>query len=306
MTVPPLVFAAEVVLVLALAALAAAYWLGLTGGVAHDLRERVRALWRPYLGGQLDTAQGLGLSPRGWLLLRLGAGLVGLVAGSLTGIVTVTVVGTLLGLFGLPWLLGGRSAARRLQMERALASLALSIRNLMEHSNLALDRALREAARSPSPELHHVLAPLTGDVQVADALTEVARRARSPLADLLVTAMLIARTHNPMALVRVTDEVVLPMMEAAVRVQEENHATVAQQRAAAIAIGVIMAILFAAVMRVPTMRDYYSTAGGQLILVAIMLMYLGLVWMLGRIAKPMPWVDWDVDSIRREAEALVG
>jgi hypothetical protein len=191
-------------------------------------------------------------------------------------------------------------------MERALSTLALSIRNLMQQSNLALDRALREAARSPSPELSWVLSPLAADVQVSEALVEVARRARSPLGDLLVTAMLVARAHNPLALVKVTDEVVLPLMEQAVEVQEENHATVAQQRTAALAIGVILGILFFSVMRVPSLYAYYSTAGGQLVLLLVMAMYLGLVWLLGRMARPLEWVEWDISAVRREAEALIG
>lgn len=303
---PPLAFAAEIFLVLALAPLAAALWLGQPGrALAESLRERAREAAAAHFERQLDTAQLLGIGGRGWLGLRVTAALGGLALGSLTGVFTLTVAGFLLGTFGLPWLLAGRAAARRLQLERSLASLALAIRNLMQHSNLALDRALREAARAPAPELAQVLAPLAGDLPVAEGLVELARRARSPLADLLASALLVARTHNPMALVRVTDEVLLPLMQAAVEVQEENHATVAQQRTAAVAVGLIMAALLLAVMRVPTMHEYYSTAAGQLVLVVVMLMYLGLVWILGRVARPLPWADWDIAAVRREAEALV-
>src|SRR5262245_64560397 len=55
-----------------------------------------------------------------------------------------------------------------------------------------LFRSLREAARGRA-ELRHVLAPLASDQPVADCLSEVARRARSPLADLVVSALLIDR-----------------------------------------------------------------------------------------------------------------
>jgi hypothetical protein len=304
--VPPLVFAAEIVLLLTVAAGAAAVWLGFTGDVVEALRRNVRARLRPQLGRQQDIALSLGLSLRAWIALRTVAGLTGFIAGSITGLWTITVAGTLLGVFGLPWLLAGRAAKRRLRMERALATLALAVRNLMQQSNLALDRALREAARSPAPELSSVLSPLAGDVQVSEALVEVARRARSPLGDLLVTAMLVARTHNPLALVKVTDEVLLPLMEQAVEVQEENHATVAQQRTAALAIGVIMGILFFAVIRVPSLYAYYATVAGQLVLLAVMGMYLGLVWLLGRMGRPIEWVEWDIAAVRREAEALIG
>jgi Flp pilus assembly protein TadB len=300
--VPPLVFAAEIVLVLAGSAAAAALFLG----VPKDRsRRRWRARAQQYADRQADLAQSVGLSPRTWVLLRVLCAAAGLAAGALTGIPTLLAGGAAVGLFGLPWLLAGRAAKRRLDMERALASLVIEVRDLMRQSNLALDRALREAARTPPLELRQVLAPLCGDAPVADALAEVANRARSPLADLVVTALLIARTHNPMALVRVVDEVLRPLLDVSVEVQEENHATVAQQRAAALVIGVIMAFLFIAVMRVDTMRAFYESAAGQVVLFAVFAMYLVLVWVIGQVARPLRWVAWDIDAVRRETEALI-
>jgi hypothetical protein len=300
--VPPLVFATEIVLVLALAAGAAAL---LVGVPLEPARRRGRELLLPFLERQRDLAQSLGLRLRSWLLLRLLCAGAGLAAGALTGVPTLTLGAAALGLFGLPWLLAGRAARRRLTMERALAGFVAEVRDLMRQSNLALDRALREAARGPAPELRHVLAPLAGDQPIAASLGEVARRARSPLADLVVTALLIARTRDPMALVRVVDEVLQPLLQVSVEVQEENHATVAQQRAAALAIGVIMALLLAAVMRVPSMQAFYLSPPGQLVLLAVFAMYLGLVWAIGQVARPLRWVAWDIDALRREAEALV-
>jgi hypothetical protein len=301
-SVPPLVFAAEIVLALALAAGAAALFLGVPVDAA---RRRWRELVRPFMERQRDLALSLGLPLRGWLMLRLLCAGAGLAAGTLTGVPTLTVGAAALGLFGLPWLLAGRAARRRLTMERALAGFVAEVRDLMRQSNLALDRALREAARGPAPELRHVLLPLAGDQPVAASLTEVASRARSPLVDLVVSALLIARTHDPMALVRVVDEVLRPVLQVSVEVQEENHATVAQQRAAALAIGVIMALLLAAVMRVPSMQAFYLSPQGQLVLLAVFGMYLALVWAIGQVARPLCWVAWDIDALRRETEALV-
>ena len=299
---PPLLFAAEVVLVLALAAAAAALWLG---APAQAQPRRWDELARPQLDRQRDLAQSLGLTLRSWLLLRALCAAGGLLAGLWTGVPTLTAGGAALGLFGLPWLLAGRAAKRRLDMERALAGLVVEVRDLMQQSNLALDRAIREAARAPVPELRPVLAPLAGDEPVSRGLVEFARRARSPLADMVVTALLIARTHNPMALVRVIDEVLQPLLQVSVEVQEENHATVSQQRAAALVIGVIMAALFAAVMRVPTMQAFYVSAPGQLVLLGVFGMYLGLVWVIGQVARPLRSTAWDIEAVRRETEALV-
>jgi hypothetical protein len=134
--IPPLVFVAEILLVLTLAAGAAAVWLGFSSDAVRSLRRAVRAFLRPRLRSQHDIALSLGLSLRAWVALRVVAGLTGLVASSITGLWTITVAGTLLAVFGLPWLLAGRAAKRRLRMERALATLALSVRNLMQQSNL--------------------------------------------------------------------------------------------------------------------------------------------------------------------------
>ncbi|MDQ6742393.1 MAG: hypothetical protein M3Z97_05720 [Candidatus Dormibacteraeota bacterium] len=298
----PLVFLVEILLVLALAGLAASVYLGAPG---PELGIRLRGIVRPYLERQRDIAQGLGLSFRAWLVLRLVAAGTGLGLGSLTGIPTVAAGGFGLGLLGLPWLLAGRAAHRRLRMERALAGLLVELRNLMQLSNLALDRALREAARNPAPELTLILAPLAGDEPIGESLTEIARRARSPLADLIVSSLLIARTHNPLALVKVIDEVLIPVLGVTVEVQEENHATVAQQRAASIAIGVIMLVLFAAVVHVPSLHAFYDSAAGQLVLLVVVAMYLGLVWLIGHVTRPVRWVEWDVDAVRHETEALL-
>src|SRR5215467_9097197 len=299
--VPPLVFAAEIVLALALAAGAAALFVGVR---VDATRRRWRELVRPFMERQRDLALSLGLRLRSWLLLRLLCTAAGLAAGALTGVPTLTLGAAALGLVGLPWLLAGRADRRRLTMERALAGFVAEVRDLMRQSNLALDRALREAARGPAPELRHVLAPLAGDQPVAASLAEVALRARSPLVDLVVSALLIARTHDPMALVRVVDDVLRPLLEVSVEIQEENHATVAQQRAAALAIGVIMAVLLAAVMRVPSMQAFYLSPQGQLVLLAVFAMYLALVWVIGQVARPLRWVAWDIEALRRETEAL--
>jgi hypothetical protein len=299
----PLVFAIEVVMTLVLAATAAAIFLGLP---AERRRRQGRAALSGHVDHQRDLALSLGLALRTWLMLRLLCAGGGVVAGFLTGMPVLAVAGAGVGMFGLPWLLAGRAAQRRLDMERALAALVVEVRELMRQSNLALDRALREAARSPQPQLRDVVAPLMLDLPVADCLAEVAHRARSPLADLIVTAFLIARTHNPVALVRVTDEVLQPLLEVSVGLQEENQATIAQQRAAALVIGLIMAVLFAALMRVPSMQAFYTSAAGQVVLLGVFAMYLGLVWLIGQVARPMRWIAWDIDRVRRETEALIG
>src|SRR5207237_5606192 len=92
-TVPPLVFAAEVVLLLTLAAGTGAAWLGYSEDALVSLRRNARAFVRPHLRGQQDIAQSLGLSLRAWVALRIVSGLTGLLVGSVPGLLAVPVAG---------------------------------------------------------------------------------------------------------------------------------------------------------------------------------------------------------------------
>jgi hypothetical protein len=298
--VPPLVFYAEIVLILALGGLAGAWLL-------YDPEQRPRPSRRlnHFVERQRDLSASIGMRLRSWLLLRTAVGLLGGLIGSLTSLWTVALLGALMGWFGMPWLLGGRAAKRRLAMERAVTALVREVANLMQQSNLSLDRALREAARNPVPELVTILGPLRSDRSVPECLTDVARIARSPMVEMLCIAIMVARTHDPAAFVKVAEQVLGPILDLAIEVQEENHATVAQQRTAAIAIGIVMGILFFAVMRVPTMQAFYASFVGQVVLLMVILAYLGLVWLIGQIAKPIAWTKWDVDSVRKEMEVLL-
>lgn len=301
MIVAPLVFYAEIVLVLALAALAGA---ALLFDSEHRAARRSE-LTRRFVDRQRDLAASLGMRLRTWFFLRIAIGLLGVLIGSVTSLWTVALMGGLLGWFGLPWLLGGRMSKRKLAMERAIAALIREVASLMQQSNLTLDRALRETAGNPAPELRGILRPLLSDRSVPECLVEVARLARSPMASMCCIAVMVARTHDPAAFVRVAEQVLGPVLDVAIEVQEENHATLAQQRTAAMAIGAVMGVLFFAIMRVGTMHDFYASFTGQLVLLVVVLFYLGLVWLIGQIARPIPWTRWDEEAVRREMEVLL-
>jgi hypothetical protein len=300
MTVPPLVFYAEIVLVFALAALASAWLL-----YDPEQRPRRRIELNRYVDRQRDLSATVDMRLRTWLLFRSGVGILGFLIGSLTSLWTIAIMGALLGWFGLPWLLGGRVAKRRLAMDRAVIAMTREVANLMQQSNLSLDRAIREVARNPAPELSGLLAPLRSDRSIPECMAEIGRKARSPLVSMFCIAVLVARTHDPAAFVKVAEQVLVPVLDIAIEVQEENHATVAQQRAAAIAIGVVMGVLLFAVMRVQTMHDFYAGFAGEVVLLIVVLSYLGLVWLIGQIARPIPWTRWDVEAVKREMEVLL-
>src|SRR5262249_60628061 len=112
---PPLLFAAEIVLVLALSAVAAMLLLGVP--IANTQRWRARS--RPYVDRQKDLAQSLGLPVQTWLLLRLLCGGAGLLAGAGTRIPRLPDGAGAPGLFGVPRVLGGPAAQRELSMAPA-------------------------------------------------------------------------------------------------------------------------------------------------------------------------------------------
>jgi hypothetical protein len=299
--IPPLVFYAEILVLLALGALVAAMLL-------YDPSYRAgrgSAQLRRFVSIQRDLAATLGMSLRTWLMIRVAITVLGLILGALTSVWTVVILGGLLGWLAVPWLLAGRAANRRLSMERAITALVREIGSLMQQSNLTLDRALREAARNPAPELNDVLEPLRSDRAVPECLAEVSARARSALADVFCIGALVARTHDPAAFVQVSEQVLTPVLNVAVEIEEENHATLAQQRTASMAIGVVMTVLFFALMRVSTMRHFYAGLAGQLVLLVVIVIYLCLVWVIGEVARPVRWTEWDVDAVRREMEVLL-
>lgn len=251
-----------------------------------------------------DLAAGLGWQWRSWVAVRVALPLIGLVAGLLLHIWVAAVIGVLLGTLGFRFALAGRATRRRLDMERAFLLRLRDLRDRMAVANQPLDAALVELGRDPGPSLGTVLAPLASGGSTAANLVEVARRSRSPIVESACAVLLFARTRTLDGLIDAIDSLLLPVGTAQVAVQEETAVTLSQQRAVAVAMTVLMTVMFAIVVRVDGFRAYYQSLTGNLVLIAVAVIFGALVAVLGALARPVEWTRWDLVQMLREEERL--
>ncbi|MHB8507144.1 MAG: type II secretion system F family protein [Candidatus Dormibacteria bacterium] len=294
----PLQFFAEVMLLLVLGC--AAFWVvaGVDGlALAGGIRRRAE----PFRERERDVAAGLGWSARTWAWARVAAVGAGILAGLSTGIPIAVVGGLLGGLFAFPWALAARAERRRLRTERAFVAMVREVRDRML-ANTAFDQALRDIADTAPAELREVLSPLAGDAPMAEALVEVERRARSPLATMICLAFMLSRTRNQAALVDLLSDTLLPAATAALGIETEADVTATQQRTIVYIMLLIEGGSLWYVSSVPTFHQFYANVLGQLTLVVIAVMFLGLTWVVGRMLRRPAWTRWDMESVRGEFE----
>jgi len=279
----PLLFFVEVLLLLSLGTAALVV---VSGADAGGIVRSPTHYFEPFLDRERDLAAGLGWQSSTWLAARTAFALAGLLIGVSTGIPVAVFGGLVAGIFAFPWAVAARAEKRRLRTERAFVAMVREIRDRML-ANTAFDQALRDIAESVGGELGHHLAPLV----------------RSPLASQICTVFILARTRNQAALVRLLTDTVLPAANAALLIQTEGEVTLAQQRTVTYIMLLIEAVSLWYVTTVPSFHDYYASFLGQLTLVAIALLFLGLVWSVGLILKRPQWTRWDLQRLRREFEA---
>jgi hypothetical protein len=255
--------------------------------------------WRLRAGSRLleqerDIAAALGWSRRNWLLLRLGLALLSVALGLLSGIWLIAMLAGVVGWTGVRFGVAGHAARRRLRMERAFLGQVRVIRDRMAIGNQSLDTALQEIGRRPGPVLEWVLRPLAGSGSVVENIVECGLRAGSPLVENVCGVLLWARSRSLDALISIIDEVILPVGEAQLAVEEESLVTLTQQRAVTFAMAALMTLMFVTVLRVDSFRAYYRSAAGTAVLVIAVAMFFGLIWGLGRIVRVSSWTRWDM------------
>ena len=283
---------------------------GLAGAAAILEIDVRRALQRrrpsPVVEREKDLAAALGVSWRRWILLRAATTLVATVLGLLTGIWALTILLAVAALFGLPFVLSGRATSRRLSMERAFLGQLRHIRDRMAIGNQSLDTALQEVGQNPGKDLAYVLLPLRRGGSMAENIAQCGVRSRSPIVELACGALIWSRTRSLDALISAKDEVLIPVGEAQLAVQEEAHVTLAQQRAVTFAMAALMSFMFGAVIRVDAFRTFYQTGAGLAVLVTSTGLFVLLVGALGRIVSVPRLSRWnmrriaDLEAIPRE------
>jgi hypothetical protein len=279
------------------------------GGAAAILDLDMPALSRerrpsPLLERERDLAANLGWRWRTWVAVRVSMVVAGVGLGLLSRIWILVLIGGLVGTFGFRFALAGRAASRRLRVERAFLGRLRDLRDRMAIGNQSLDTALQEIGRNPGPELEYVLAPLARGGSALDNIVAVGVRARSPVVEYACAVLLWTRSRSLDALIEAIDELLLPVGEAQLAVQEEASVTLTQQRAVTIAMSALMLVMFAVVVRVDTFRAFYQSFQGNVVLVAVVVLFTLLVGLLGLIVRVRGWTRWDLHRLAEEQERL--
>ena len=84
-------------------------------------------------------------------------------------------------------------------------------------------------------------------------------RSRSPLVEHACAVLIWARTRSLDGLISAIDDVLLPVGEAQLQVEEESLVTLTQQRAVTFAMSALMTVMFVSLVRVASFRAYYDT-----------------------------------------------
>ncbi|MGH7722837.1 MAG: hypothetical protein ACRENL_08420 [Candidatus Dormibacteria bacterium] len=258
----------------------------------------------PLLERERDLAANLGWSWRSWVSVRLSLIALGIALGLLSRIWVLVLIGGLIGAFGFRFALAGRAASRRLRMERAFLGRLRDLRDRMAIGNQSLDTALQEIGRNPGPGLEYVLAPLAAGGSVLDSIVAVGERARSPVVEYACAVLLWTRSRSLDGLIAAIDDLLLPVGEAQLAVQEEASVTLTQQRAVTIAMSALLLVMFAIVVRVDSFRAFYQSLAGNLVLVLVVVTFALLVGLLGLIVRVRSWTRWDLRRLAEEQENL--
>ena len=223
--------------------------------------------------------------PRIVLALLLGA-----VLGLITGWPVLALAGAAAG-----WVLPGLAARRtrvRRRMERAVALIELTelLGDMLEGSGQGIESVLRAACEvAPRPiraESLHLARELGGRISTADALGAFAAQMADPTSDQLVMALSLGESDQ---LPRV-----LRSLAASGRAELEVRRRVEAGRSGTLWAGRFIIGLTALVALVMVLLDHtylaaYSTPGGQVVLLLVVLILAASVWAMERTARtPAP------------------
>ena len=293
----PLLFFVQILVLLALGLVVL---LAVSGYAPRATRQRARGVVEPLLDRERYVASGLGWNLRVWLTIRLGALALGLGIGALIGTPVVILGLGAVGLFGVPWWLTARAAQRKLEMDRALIPFMINLVNLLSQGQQTLNHALKDLAQNPDPRLAHALEPLRNAESVSDALVEVARRGMSPMLERVCVDLMLSIDQTPEAFIEQAQKILIPQYDQDLDIQARNHAALAGGRQNGLIVILVMAIAFVIVMRVPSLREAYSSVFGQAMLVVDGALTMGILGVLGMLTPKTPWARWDVRGVREQ------
>jgi hypothetical protein len=167
--------------------------------------------------------------------------------------------------------------------------------------NQGIDVILRDSGVHPPLGLEHELAPLADSTLLLDeAIVRVVGRARVPEAEMLALTLIASRTRRQEDLINVLETVLLPVLEAKLNEQLDALEAMTQKRSQAVAMSLIMLVLFAALIRVEAIRAGYASFGGQLLLLSVAASFGLVLLIVSRIYTMPGFTRWDLEIYRRE------
>jgi hypothetical protein len=291
----PVILISGIAVIVACGCAGIAVILGLDPRAGQTRRRRM-----PLLEHEKDVAAALGWRWRNWIALRGGLALAGVLVGITTQIWLLTALLGAVGFFGVRFAVAGRAARRRLRMERAFLVQLRVLRDRMAIGNQSLDSALQDIGRNPGPELGYVLESWASGGSVTGNIVECGVRSRSPIVEHACAVLIWARTRSLDGLIAAIDEVLIPIGEAQLAVEEESLVTLTQQRAVTFAMSALMIVMFVSIVRVESFRAYYETLSGTVVLLLAVATFFGLIAMLGRIARVTDWTRWDLRRVQEQ------
>jgi len=82
--------------------------------------------------------------------------------------------------------------------------------------------------------------------------------------------------------------------------------TLAQQRAVTFAMATLIGAMLATALSIDSLRAYYQSLAGQVVLTVVVLLFAALVVLLGMIVRPQSWTRWNLRRLAEEQERLGG
>ena len=113
----------------------------------------------------------------------------------------------------------------------------------MAIGNQSLNSALHQIGRNPGPELGHGIEPWASGGSVTGNIVECGLRSRSPIVEHACTVLIWARTRSLEGLIAAIDDVLIPVGEAQLAVEEESLVTLTQQRAVTFAMSALIIVM---------------------------------------------------------------
>jgi len=258
---------------------------------------------RGLLDHERERAASIGMPWPRWIALRAALLIVGGVIGYWSQLPVIAML-AVASAFGLPvWIVRYRASKLVLKQTEGAKQRMQQIVSQVSQSRIPVDEALRRMAQDPPKALAKVLSPLRSSADLRDALAEVAERAGTPEMEQIAMQLVLARSRDPKTMLQSLQEVVIPQLDGALALDRNLDKLMSGTRWNTIMMVAITGALFLIFDSAQSFHAFYASVGGQLSLMAAILIVSGMVALLNLLTRPPARVRW---SVRRLVEMEAG